>query len=530
MKRFNTTGLCIPSKHYMVNIDERVRQIRAMVERGDYFCINRGRQYGKTTTLAALEKNLRDAFGVIRLDFQGISSAGYATEDAFVKAFCRLLWRKRNKIDMPENIHADVKRLIALPAGDAVLDELFFVLSNWCEASANPLVLIIDEVDSAANNQVFLDFLAQLRFQYLERAEDPESPAFQSVVLVGVTDVRHLRSKVRDEDQHKVNSPWNIATDFLVSMDLGEEGIESMLSDYEAEHSTGMDVPCIAHQLWEYTHGYPFLVSRICQIADESLTKDGFSNLADAWTVYGIDEAVRRLLSENNALFDSLMGKLTNYPELADRLRALLMRGESVAWVPDSVEQQQLYMYGFIRNVNNKIAVANRIFEMRLYTYFVGESERYEGLRQAAAAYHNAFVSPDGGLDVPKIMSHFIHEHRRIHGEQSGRFLEEEGRERFLTYLSPIINGTGTYDVEPLTRDHRRMDVIIHWLGKRYVIELKIWRGERYHAKGEAQILGYLDYFGLDVGYLLSFDFRRHKEPGVRRMSIGGRTLFEGVV
>ena len=44
MKRFNTTGLCVPRKHYMVNIDDRVRQIRAMVDEGDYFSINRGRQ------------------------------------------------------------------------------------------------------------------------------------------------------------------------------------------------------------------------------------------------------------------------------------------------------------------------------------------------------------------------------------------------------------------------------------------------------------------------------------------------------
>ena len=48
MRRFNTTGTCIAEMHYIVNIDERVRQIKKMVDRGDYFGINRGRQYGKT--------------------------------------------------------------------------------------------------------------------------------------------------------------------------------------------------------------------------------------------------------------------------------------------------------------------------------------------------------------------------------------------------------------------------------------------------------------------------------------------------
>ncbi len=35
MKKFNTTGVCIPSKHYMVNIDERLKKIKAMVDEGE---------------------------------------------------------------------------------------------------------------------------------------------------------------------------------------------------------------------------------------------------------------------------------------------------------------------------------------------------------------------------------------------------------------------------------------------------------------------------------------------------------------
>ena len=55
-----------------------------------------------------------------------------------------------------------------------------------CMDSDKPIVLIIDEVDSAANNQVFLDFLAQLRAQYLRRFQQT---AFKAVILAGVYDV-----------------------------------------------------------------------------------------------------------------------------------------------------------------------------------------------------------------------------------------------------------------------------------------------------------------------------------------------------
>lgn len=67
---FNTTGVCIPEKHYMVNINGRLQQIRELVDAGKYFTINRARQYGKTTTLRALAEILRDEYYVVLLDFQ----------------------------------------------------------------------------------------------------------------------------------------------------------------------------------------------------------------------------------------------------------------------------------------------------------------------------------------------------------------------------------------------------------------------------------------------------------------------------
>ena len=52
----------------------------------------------------------------------------------------------------------------------------------------------------------------------------------------------------------------------------------------------------------------------------------------------------------------------------------LLFRGETIEYLPDNKEQEQLIMYGFVINDHNTVVVANKIFEMRLYKYFVGES------------------------------------------------------------------------------------------------------------------------------------------------------------
>jgi hypothetical protein len=63
-----------------------------------------------------------------------------------------------------------------------------------------------------------------------------------------------------------------------------------------------------------------------------------------------------------------------------------------------------------------------------------------------------------------------------------------------------------------------------------FVVELKIWRGPRYNEAGERQVAGYLEYFGLDVGYTLSFNFNKRKEPGFGRVAVGDKAVWEETV
>lgn len=466
------------------------------------------------------------------LDFQRVDHDVFENSATFSQAMSRLIMdaHEFEDVPVPEKTLSALEELNNSDPQKIKMDNLFRILKRWIKHSEQPIVLMIDEIDSATNNQVFLDFLAQLRDGYIGRDTD-STPAFQSVILAGVTDVKHLNSRIPPENQYKVNSPWNIAADFDIDMSLSGDGIRGMLDEYEADHRTGMNTGEIAKSIREYTNGYPYLVSRICQKIDTDLVPGVFNSPHDAWTLYGVDEAVKKILSEpNNSLFESLTGKLTNYLTLRSQLRAILMRGETFAWLPYDEEQQQLFMYGFIQNNHNTAALSNRIFEMLLYTHFIGESNQNNDLKQLAARMKSAFVDEEGGLDIPKIMDHFIREHNRIHKDKTDTFLEEEGRERFITYVSGIINGTGTYSVEEQLRDYRRTDLVIHYLGRRYVIELKIWHGERYNSEGEKQLAGYLDYWNLNTGYLLSFNFNKEKESGVRRIQLGDKVLYEGTV
>ena len=73
-KYFNVNGACNPNLHYMVDLTDKLAQIRKMVDAGQYFTINRARQYGKTTTLMELERILKKDYLVVSLDFQMLGS------------------------------------------------------------------------------------------------------------------------------------------------------------------------------------------------------------------------------------------------------------------------------------------------------------------------------------------------------------------------------------------------------------------------------------------------------------------------
>ena len=128
------------------------------------------------------------------------------------------------------------------------------------------------------------------------------------------------------------------------------------------------------------------------------------------------------------------------------------------------------------------------------------------------------------------VLEKFVLHFNDLYGELRQTFYEEDGRRFFLLYLRPIINGTGHYYVEAQTRNRERTDIIVDYGGEQFIVELKVWRGDAYHTRGEKQISDYLDYYHLKKGYMLSFNFNKKKESGVREVLIGNKLLIEAVV
>ena len=521
MKTFQTAGACAPEKNYMVDLSSRLEAIKAMVDQGLYFTVNRARQYGKTTTLCALRSFLSDTYDVISLDFQRFTDADFKTEGDFTFAFCDELRRRaRGKLTIPTQIMDRISSILSKDAAILKMRNLFDVLEDWCAVEEKKLVLIIDEVDSVTNNQVFLDFLARLRDAYISRNLEGY-PAFQSVILAAVTDIRNMKRKLRSDDDHMENSPWNIAADFNVDMSFNAHDIAGMLKEYETDHHTGMDVNSVARIIEDYTSGYPFLVSRICQLLDGD---GGF-----AWNRHGIAEIVRRILMETNTLFDSLMGKVHSDEGLREVLRRILFSGETLTFNAYTIAIADARMFGLVRNNNGTVEVSNRIFETLLYNYFLSQQELNSLTYQAATENKQQFIQ-NGRLDMDYVLKRFVSIYGDLYGERDEIFDEAEGRLRFLLFIRPIINGTGNYYIEAQTRNKKRMDLVIDYKGEQFVVELKIWDGSKYHEDGEKQLCGYLDRMHLNKGYLLTYSFNKGKKTGVEYRTVEGKKLIEAVV
>lgn len=517
----------------MVDIKERLMKIRKMVDNGDYFTINRARQYGKTTTLRALYRFLEKDYLVISMDFQKeMSDAKFRNENAFSVAFANAFLRKVSnaELTLPEETQLTVDDLRAVVRDhreDLDLVELFQYLSAICHYSAKPIVLMIDEVDSATNNQVFLDFLAQLRGYYIDR---DESSTFQSVILAGVYDIKNMKQKIRPMDNGKMNSPWNIAVDFTIDMSFSAKEIAGMLTEYERDYETGMNISAMAGLIYDYTSGYPFLVSRICKLLDERIAGgEKFPDRSSTWTKEGLLEAVKMLLSEKNTLFESLVNKLTDYPELRTMLYNLLFTGKSIPYSPMAKSIEAAEMFGFIKNENENAVVSNRIFEILLYNLFLSEEVLDSKIYDAGQQDKNQFIR-NGHLDMDLVIKKFVTHFDDLFGDQKEEFYEDMGRRYFLLYLKPIINGTGNYYIESRTRNMERTDVVVDYHGEQFVIELKIWRGNAYNTRGEEQLIEYLDYYHLKKGYMISFNFNQKKKIGVSEIILGDKLLVEAVV
>lgn len=514
-KRFNSTGVCVRRKHYMVDIGNKLKKIRELIDNEFYFTISKPRQYGKTTTLNELANFLKDEYLVIDISFEGIGDKVFENEEEFSKVFIELLAENIEIIDEDES-----KRLKVLGENIINIKELSKVITNFVKDSSKEVILFIDEVDKSSNNQLFLSFIGMLRNKYLAR-ETGKDYTFKSVILAGLYDVKSLKLKLRSEKEGKYNSPWNIAVDFNVDMSFSPEEIATMLEVYAKDNNLSFDIKSISEELYFYTEGYPYLVSRLCQIIDEIII-EGYRK---PWSIKEVKQAVKLLNEEVNTLFESIVKNLENNDELYELTKRIIIDGEQIDFTPLNPTISLGITYGIFKKGNNGVQISNKIFEEIIYNYMISKI-RTSAKNMSLYNVKSSFLKENGELDIEKVLKRFQQFMKEQYSEKDLEFLENHGRLLFLAFIKPIINGIGFDFKEVQISEEKRLDLVITYNNFKYIIEMKIWRGPKYHENGLKQLCDYLDIHGLDKGYLVIFNFNKNKEFKEERISSEGKEIF----
>jgi len=188
MRYFNTTGPVDCKEHYCLPPLERfdLDKILRLVQRKKYFVLHAPRQTGKTSYLLALMDYLNQTgeYHCLYINVEAAQAARENIGQAMGTIFKELA--SRSQMHLHDSFFAEHEsEILTTYAMGSVFNT---ALTQWSQASAKPIILLIDEIDTLIGDTL-ISILRQLRSGYDKRPQFFPS----SVILCGVRDVRDYR-------------------------------------------------------------------------------------------------------------------------------------------------------------------------------------------------------------------------------------------------------------------------------------------------------------------------------------------------
>jgi hypothetical protein len=216
-----------------------------------------------------------------------------------------------------------------------------------------------------------------------------------------------------------------------------------------------------------------------------------------------VKKAIKILLLEKNDHFDNLYEKAILYKETFVQIVF-----DHVKYKPDDKDQSWLEQYGLIKKKEEKTVVANNIYKERFIETFFSETNVSEEISTAR------YVLPGNRLDMENILLDF-----ELYIAQIGvrafykkdNPYEKTGQFLLTAWLYQFVKGGEGELRYEVTSGLGRMDILLTYKGKKYIIETKMNRGNltRTLDDGLKQVSGkYLASEAAHEGYLVIFDPR----------------------
>jgi hypothetical protein len=304
-KTFNTTGVCIPAKHYMLPVLPRIPDIADMIEDDCYFILHAPRQSGKTTFLKALTDKINfDGFYYALYCSLEVSQDATDVETAIEDI---VVWINRSlKLSPIKSINE--LALPGVPLSDLAASEKVAAMINYLSVSLDKdLVIFFDEADCISGSGPLVSFLRQIRLGYNNRYDSTKSKFPKSMALVGMRDIRDYLVQVRPEEESRgIASPFNIKSESLTLANFTYEEIKTLYRQH-TEAAGQIFTDEAIERAWHWTEGQPWLVNAL---AKEVVVKQLKNNYTAVITDSNIDKAAHSLILRNDTHFDSLKERL----------------------------------------------------------------------------------------------------------------------------------------------------------------------------------------------------------------------------
>ena len=140
------------------------------------------------------------------------------------------------------------------------------------------------------------------------------------------------------------------------------------------------------------------------------------------------------------------------------------------------------------------------------------------GLEQEYFPENYDYLTPTGQIELTALLDNF----RDFIARAGFRILqvpdtqqESVGRHLLLAYIDDFVRRIGGVMYLEAQTGRGRMDIILIYNNRKYIIETKVWRGIQRYEAGKQQLAAYLKLEGAAEGYYVVFDHRKEAEPRV---------------
>jgi len=477
MREFNVEGPCDPERHFTVMRSALVRKGLEKIEKGKYFTIFAPRQAGKTTYFQLMIRQLQtSSYLPIWISLENLANT---TPEMFYAT-----------LDHDLKIELSLLALSPQTTIDSYLSLIQFF--EELKQRGKTIVLIIDEFDGTPS-VVLSDLMHTFRKMYHKK----EAHSLHSLILVGV---RNISGAVLDKA-----SPFNIADEIEVPYFTKAE-VEELIGQYEHESKQSFQKKVIG-RIYENTFGQPGLVNALCRELVQRFCTDrakpvditGFRNVLD----YFLTERVDRNIS-------NIVSKAMEQKELI--LKVLFGNTE----IPFQIYDERikfLYSHGVIaKDDAGAVDVPIPLYKNALINAFRplinGEAVHYTTPGERFEEF-----CKNGGLDIDKIIRHYIAyvQRRGFRAFDMENLKESACHYSFDAYINFFIERLGGKTFMEIPSGRGRLDTLIVYQNKTYIIEIKRWSDVFYFQKGKRQLAAYAKSEGLVEGYYVVFS-SRHQE------------------